>query len=55
VPPKKSSGADSFAFGGLIRYLRHVTRNVKRRRAGDMIRRWSGLGLLRAARTDDGK
>ncbi len=33
----------------LIATLRHVTRNVKRWRAGDMIHRWAGLGLLRAA------
>lgn len=33
----------------LIATLRHVTRNVKRWRAGDMIHRWVGLGLLRAA------
>lgn len=33
----------------LISTLRHVTRNVKRWRNGDMRRRWIGLGLLRAA------
>jgi putative transposase len=33
----------------LIATLRHVTRNVKRWRAGDMIHRWAGVGLLRAA------
>ncbi len=33
----------------LIATLRHVSRNVKRWRAGDMIHRWAGLGLLRAA------
>ena len=33
----------------LIATLRHVTRNVKRWRGGDMIHRWAGLGLLRAA------
>ena len=33
----------------LIATLRHVTRNVKRWRAGDMIHRWAGLGLLHAA------
>ena len=33
----------------LIGTLRHVTRNVKRWRDGDMRRRWFGLGLLRAA------
>ena len=33
----------------LIETLRHVTRNVKRWRAGDMIHRWAGLGLCRAA------
>ena len=33
----------------LIATLRHVTRNVKRWRAGDMSHRWVGLGLLRAA------
>jgi transposase-like protein len=33
----------------LIATLRHVTRNVKRWRAGDMIHRWAGLGLVRAA------
>jgi transposase-like protein len=32
-----------------ISLLRHVARNVKRWRGGDMIRRWVGLGLLRAA------
>ena len=29
--------------------MRHVTRNVTRRRDGTMIRRWVGLGLQRAA------
>jgi putative transposase len=33
----------------LIGTLRHVTRNIKRWREGDMRRRWIGLGLLRAA------
>src|SRR5712691_3036225 len=33
----------------LIGPLRHVTRNIKRWRDGDMRRRWIGLGLLRAA------
>jgi transposase-like protein len=33
----------------LIATLRHVTRNVNRWRWGDMIHRWAGLGLLRAA------
>jgi putative transposase len=33
----------------LIATLRHVARNVKRWRAGDMIHRWAGFGLLRAA------
>ena len=33
----------------LVATLRHVARNVKRWRSGDMIRRWVGLGLLRAA------
>jgi putative transposase len=33
----------------LIATLRHVTRNVKRWRGSDMIHRWAGLGLLRAA------
>lgn len=33
----------------LVGTLRHVARNVKRWRGGDMIRRWAGLGLLRAA------
>jgi transposase-like protein len=33
----------------LIGTLRHVSRHVKRWRAGDMRRRWLGLGLLRAA------
>src|SRR5213594_359739 len=33
----------------LVATLRHVARNVKRWRAGDMIHRWAGLGLLRAA------
>jgi transposase-like protein len=33
----------------LIGTLRHVTRNIKRGRDGDMRRRWIGLGLLRAA------
>jgi putative transposase len=31
----------------LMGTLRHVMRNVKRWRGGDMIRRWIGLGLLR--------
>ena len=33
----------------LIGTLRHVSRNVKHWRAGDMRQRWLGLGLLRAA------
>jgi transposase-like protein len=33
----------------LIGTLRHVSRNVKRWRAGDMRQRWLGLGLRRAA------
>jgi putative transposase len=33
----------------LIGTLRHVTRNIKRWRDGDMRRRWIGLGLVRAA------
>ena len=33
----------------LIGTLRHVTRNIKRWRDGEMRRRWIGLGLLRAA------
>jgi putative transposase len=33
----------------LVATLRHVTRNVKRWRPGDMIHRWAGLGLFRAA------
>jgi len=33
----------------LVATLRHVARNVKRWRAGDMIHRWAGFGLLRAA------
>ena len=33
----------------LIGTLRHVTRNIKRWRDGDMRRRWLGLGLVRAA------
>jgi putative transposase len=32
----------------LIGTLRHVTRNIKRWRDGDMRRRWIGLGLWRA-------
>jgi len=31
----------------LIATLRHVTRNVKRWRGGDMIHRWASLGPLR--------
>jgi transposase-like protein len=33
----------------LIGTLRHVSRNVKRWRGGDMRQRWLGLGLRRAA------
>jgi putative transposase len=33
----------------IIATLRHVTRNVKCWRGGDMARRWAGLGLLPAA------
>jgi len=33
----------------LIATVRDIARNVKRWRAGDMIHRWVGLGLLRAA------
>jgi putative transposase len=32
----------------LVGTLRHVARNVKRWRGGEMIRRWIGLGLVRA-------
>ena len=37
------------AIENLIGTLRHVARNVKRWRDGTMIRRWVGLGVLRAA------
>jgi putative transposase len=37
------------AIENLIGTLRHVARNVKRWRNGTMIRRWVGLGVLRAA------
>jgi transposase-like protein len=33
----------------LVSTLRHVARNVTRWRNGEMIRRWTGLGMLRAA------
>jgi transposase-like protein len=33
----------------LLGTVRHVTRNIKRWRDGDMRRRWVGLGVLRAA------
>jgi hypothetical protein len=36
-------------FENLIGTVRHVTRDVKRRRDGRMIRGWVGLGLGRAA------
>ncbi len=41
--------ATTNAIENLIGTLRHVARNVKRWRDGTMIRRWVGLGVLRAA------
>jgi putative transposase len=50
LPPRlRRFFATTNCIENLIGTLRHVTRNVKRWRDGDMRRRWLGLGLLRAA------
>jgi putative transposase len=50
LPPKlRRFFATTNCIENLIGTLRHVTRNIKRWRDGDMRRRWIGLGLLRAA------
>ena len=50
LPPRlRRFFATTNAIENLIGTLRHVARNVKRWRDGTMIRRWIGLGVLRAA------
>src|SRR3989475_1333043 len=50
VPPAlRRFFATTNCIENLIGTLRHVTRNIKRWRDGDMRRRWLGFGLLRAA------
>ena len=50
LPPRlRRFFATTNAIENLIGTLRHVARNVKRWRDGTMIRRWIGLGMLRAA------
>ncbi len=50
LPPRlRRFFATTNAIENLIGTLRHVARNVKRWRDGTMIRRWVGLGMLRAA------
>ena len=50
LPPRlRRFFATTNCIENLIGTLRHVTRNIKRWRDGDMRRRWLGLGLLRAA------
>ena len=48
-PTLRRSFATTNCIENLIGTLRHVSRNVKHWRAGDMRQRWLGLGLLRAA------
>ena len=50
LPPRlRRFFATTNCIENLIGTLRHVTRNIKRWRDGEMRRRWIGLGLLRAA------
>jgi hypothetical protein len=50
LPPRlRRFFATTNGIENLIGILRHVTRNIKSWRDGDMRRRWIGLGLLRAA------
>ena len=50
LPPRlRRFFATTNAIENLSGTLRHVARNVKRWRNGTMIRRWVGLGVLRAA------
>jgi transposase-like protein len=50
LPPRlRRFFATTNAIENLIGTLRHVAGNVKRWRDGTMIRRWVGLGMLRAA------
>jgi transposase-like protein len=50
LPPRlRRFFATTNAIENLIGTLRHVPRNVTRWRDGTMIRRWVGLGVLRAA------
>ena len=52
LPPRlRRFFATTNCIENLIGTLRHVTRNIKRWRDGDMRRRWVGLGLLRRAPT----
>jgi putative transposase len=46
----RRSLATTNSIENLVGAIRRVTRNVKRWRGGDMIRRWAGLGLFNAAK-----
>lgn len=46
----RRSLATTNSIENLVSSIRRVTRNVKRWRGGDMIRRWAGLGLFNAAK-----
>jgi transposase-like protein len=46
----RRSLATTNSIENLVGSIRRVTRNVKRWRGGDMIRRWAGLGLFNAAK-----
>jgi putative transposase len=48
-PTRRRFFATTNCIENLIGTVRHVTRNIKRWRDGDMRRRWIGLGLLGAA------
>jgi transposase-like protein len=50
LPPRlRRFFATTNCIENLLGTVRHVTRNIKRWRDGDMRRRWVGLGVLRAA------
>ena len=46
----RRSLATTNSIENLVGSIRRVTRNVKRWRGGDMIRRWAALGLFNAAK-----
>jgi hypothetical protein len=49
LPTLRRFFATTNCIENLMGTIRHVRRNVKRWRRGDMRQRWLGLGLLRAA------